>query len=226
MAMPKITLGMNTCFAAKRWPEPEVWCRIIAEDFGLSVVQFCHDQMDPRVRTLTRDLYVHSVCETVQKYGLTIETTFNGTAPYMQNQLAHPDLGMRIDAVEWFEQEIIMAGQLGAKGTGTLCGALSVTDFADSARKKYLEDFAMDAVCHLSKVTYKYGLEFLMWEAMPTHRERPATITDAIHLYERANAVAKIPIRLVLDLGHACAWRHNEPGDLDPYEWLRVLGTK
>ena len=33
--MTEFTLGMNTCFAVKRWPEPEEWARIVAEEFGL-----------------------------------------------------------------------------------------------------------------------------------------------------------------------------------------------
>ena len=39
---------MNTCFAVKRWPEPEEWTRIVAEEFGLKTVQFSFDLMDPR----------------------------------------------------------------------------------------------------------------------------------------------------------------------------------
>ena len=31
--MTEFTLGMNTCVAVKRWPEPEEWARIFAEDF-------------------------------------------------------------------------------------------------------------------------------------------------------------------------------------------------
>ena len=46
--MTEFTLGMNTCFAVKRWPEPEEWARIVAEEFGLKSVQFSFDLMDPR----------------------------------------------------------------------------------------------------------------------------------------------------------------------------------
>ena len=46
--MTEFVLGMNTCFAVKRWPEAEEWARIIAEDFGLKTVQFSFDLMDPR----------------------------------------------------------------------------------------------------------------------------------------------------------------------------------
>lgn len=39
--------GINLSFALKRWPEPSAWARIVRDDFGLGLVQFTLDQLDP-----------------------------------------------------------------------------------------------------------------------------------------------------------------------------------
>ena len=46
--MTKFTLGINNCFAVKRWPEPDAWTKIVASDLELSGVQFSYDLLDPR----------------------------------------------------------------------------------------------------------------------------------------------------------------------------------
>ena len=43
----KIDLGINNCFAVKRWTETEEWCRIVAEEFKIKNVQFSFDLLDP-----------------------------------------------------------------------------------------------------------------------------------------------------------------------------------
>ena len=44
---PRIHLGINTCFAVKRWPEPEQWIRIVTQELGLEYCQFSLDLVDP-----------------------------------------------------------------------------------------------------------------------------------------------------------------------------------
>ena len=40
-------VGVNLCFAIKRWPEPEQWARIVADELGVASVQFTMDLIDP-----------------------------------------------------------------------------------------------------------------------------------------------------------------------------------
>ena len=35
----RIQLGINTCFAVKRWPLPEDWAPIVRDELGLQLVQ-------------------------------------------------------------------------------------------------------------------------------------------------------------------------------------------
>ena len=32
-------LGINTCFAVKRWPQPERWAALVRDELGLDLVQ-------------------------------------------------------------------------------------------------------------------------------------------------------------------------------------------
>ena len=38
-----VRLGINTCFAVKRWPRPIEWARVIRNDLGLRLVQHTLD---------------------------------------------------------------------------------------------------------------------------------------------------------------------------------------
>jgi hypothetical protein len=42
-----MNVGVNLCFAIKRWPEPEEWARIVADELGVSSIQFTMDLIDP-----------------------------------------------------------------------------------------------------------------------------------------------------------------------------------
>ena len=44
--MTVFRLGINTCFAVKRWPEPEEWAAIVRDDLGLDLVQHSLDLAD------------------------------------------------------------------------------------------------------------------------------------------------------------------------------------
>ena len=42
----KARLGINTCFAVKRWPEPGDWARIVRDELGLEVVERAIDRTE------------------------------------------------------------------------------------------------------------------------------------------------------------------------------------
>ena len=44
--MARFRLGINTCFAVKRWPLPEEWARIVRDELGLDLVQHSFDVVD------------------------------------------------------------------------------------------------------------------------------------------------------------------------------------
>lgn len=213
---------MMNCFAVKRWPEPEVWCKIVAEDFGLQYVQFSFDLLDPRTLPLIRDKICSQIAGATKKYNLHLISVFTGLASYSFNLLLHPDLGMRMDALNWYEQAIKTAAKMGADGTGGHVGALSMQDFKDGSRKKYLMEFLIEALQYLSQIAKEARQKFLLWEPMPLRREPPWTMDEAKKLYRMVNEVAAVPVQFCLDLGHQCTVGTTGK-DRDTYEWLRQL---
>ena len=177
--MASVHLGINNCFAAKRWPEPETWCRIIKEDFGLKIVQFSFDLLAPKTKLEVQQGLAEQVAQALKNNKLALTSTFTGGSIYSLSMLLHPNLGMRLDALEWFEKAIALSGKLGAETTGGHLGAYSCDDYHRSDRKQYLFDFFTEALVHLSVLGKKAGFKFLLWEPMPVLREGPATIKEA-----------------------------------------------
>jgi hypothetical protein len=68
----KIHLGVNNCFAVKRWPEPEEWLRIVAEEFQVRYVQFSLDIFDPLLYPSAKIKECHKIRRLSERFGITI----------------------------------------------------------------------------------------------------------------------------------------------------------
>jgi len=150
-AMTEFTLGMNTCFAVKRWPEPEEWARIIAEDFGLKSVQFSFDLMDPRAGSGVVASYIDHTRIECARYGLSIHSTFTGFLPFMNNLLLHPEPAFRDDAKAWFKAAIEVTARMKVSMTGGYFGALSMKDVSDANRRQERMDGWLDGLRELAQ---------------------------------------------------------------------------
>src|SRR5437660_6680813 len=169
--MPDLHLGINTCFAVKRWPEPEQWLTIIKEELGLSCCQFSLDLVDPMLDEAAIDAYADAVREHAAATGIMLHSTFTGLAAYSWSLLLHPDSGMRDAAMRWYERAINFTARLGALGTGGHLGALSVRDVADEGRKQTLLAEIRERLEILSCYGAGRGLQFLLFENMAVPRE-------------------------------------------------------
>jgi len=222
VSMATIKLGINNCFAVKRWPEPWAWSRIVGKDLGLDVVQFSYDLLDPMLREPILSLIADETLEACRSNGVTIDTTFTGLIGYSMNLLSHPNIAMRLEALRWYEQAVLAAKKFRARGTGGHVASMSVQDFGDGKRRSYLESFLIESLQYLASIASKMDQKFLLWEPMPLSREQPCTIARAKELLDKANDGSKLPIRFCIDVGHQCAW-DAKGKDLDPYAWLREL---
>jgi sugar phosphate isomerase/epimerase len=220
--MTDFTLGINLCFAVKRWPEPSEWARIVAEEFGLKDVQFTFDLMDPRAPAgVVASTIDHTRIE-CERYGVRIHSTFTGFIPYMGNLLLHPEQPYRDDAKAWFKAAIDVTARMKVASTGGYFGSLTMKEVADPARRQERMDGWLDALRELAQEAKDKGLEALLVEAMAGWREPPTGIGESLALAELKTAV---PIRIAIDLGHAVV-KGREGDDLDPYAWLRKVGPK
>lgn len=218
--MTDLSLGVNTCFAVKRWPEPAVWADLVAGNLGLGLVQHTLDFVDlwaPATDTLRAADAVKAACDAA---GLVVHSTFTGLVAYSSNLLLDPDPGARRRALDWYRRAIDWTAACGGRATGGHVGAFSVTDWHDVRRRTALEDELRDHLADLAGYAHRAGLDYLMVENLAAARE-PATMASIRRLLHDG-APARVPVRLCLDVGHQVV-PGTDGDDRDPYAWLRQM---
>jgi sugar phosphate isomerase/epimerase len=215
-------LGINAGFAINRFPEPEVWLRIVGEELGLRYVQFVADLLNPFLPYRVIQHQVNKIKKLSEKYNVKIDTTFTSAFTRV-NHLMHPEPIVRDAWFQWFKDFILMSVELGARGIGSHFGIMSVTDLENEKRRDMITESAIELWQKLSEFASEQGVDFLMFEPMSIPREMACTIDETLNLYNRVNNGATIPIKLCLDVDHGFALS-KDPRDIDPYTWLEELG--
>jgi len=213
-------LGINTCFAVKRWPRPEDWAPIVRDRLGLTLVQHSLDLVDLDAAVDRTAATVRAAAATA---GLRLHSTFTGLAAYSSNLLLDPDPDRRAAAAAWFDRAIAFTAALGAEATGGHVGAFCVPDWLDEEARAAGWDALRAALARLAAEARSAGLAYLVVENLAAARE-PSTIASIESLLTDGDR-ARAPIRLCLDVGHMCV-----PGtsgdDRDPYAWLTRFATR
>lgn len=225
MGKMQANLGMNLSYAAKRWPEPEIWGRQVGERWGLKHVQFDFDCMDPRVEESARDAMCAEIERAAAKYGFDVGSSSIGGGVYAYNLLMHPYVEFRKDALKWCELAAIASEKMGAKSVGGPVGALAMADLRNPARREYLIEDFVEGMRYFARVAALHGQQSVMWEPTPIARELSVDIDETCRLYERMNRDVPIPVVLCLDLGHQCSAGGMTGRNLDLYRWLEELGS-
>jgi len=101
--MTKVKLGINTEFAINRFPEPEVWSRIVGKELGLKYVQFAMDLLNPFLPKIVIGREVEKIKKYTGKYDIKIDTTFTSAFSRI-NHLMHPDALQRKVWFNWFKR--------------------------------------------------------------------------------------------------------------------------
>jgi len=218
-------LGVNNCFAVKRWPLPGEWTDICSGRLDVEFVQFSFDLLDPRTIEPALSEMIAQTLDALAKTGLFVHSTFTGLAAYSFNLLSHPSPGMRTDALNWYANAINVTSRLGVKVTGGHVAALSCSDYADTEKRRFMRRILIENLQHLSSLAAYKGLELFLWEPMPLLREPPCAIDDAKHLLKEVNEKSKIPVKLAIDTGHQCTVG-LEGRDNDVYAWLSELASE
>jgi len=214
-------VGLNLCFAIKRWPEPEEWARIVADELDVKAVQFTMDLIDPWWPESDRRAMAGRVRTAAAARGIAIHSVQIGLAGYTYNGLLHPDETARRIAEDWWRRSIDMAAELGAGAVGGPIGALSVADAASSDRRAALYAEVVDRLGGLAGHARQSGLEALLIEPTPLPREIPSTIAEAKRLIADTSGGA-VPLRFVIDVGHAL-YRPLYGEDASLVPWLSEL---
>ena len=210
-------LGINNCFAVKRWPLASEWASIVRQDLGLDIVELSLDTLPGLTDPARTGTIVESTRAALDRYALTVEATFTGLSAYSFNLLMHPDERERDAAERWFEAVIDGTAALGARATGGHVGAMSVAEYADPRGRSVRWAALKHHLGRLSAHARKAGLDHFLVENLAAARE-PSTFITIDDLLTEGDA-GHVPIRLCLDVGHQVVPGASET-ERDPYVWL------
>jgi len=213
-----VRLGINNCFAVKRWPLPADWARVVRDELGLDIVELSLDLVEGIDDAAGTERAADQIRSALGEHGLRAETVFTGLAAYSRNLLMHPDAEHRRSALEWYLAVVDLAAAIGARGVGGHVGAMSVAEWAspELRTRRWAElQFALAEIAASAKAA---GLDYLLVENLASPRE-PSTIAELETLLTDGDA-GHVPVRLCLDVGHQCV-PGTSGADRDPYAWLR-----
>ncbi len=174
-----ILLGMNNGFAAKNFPEPSAWARIISKDLGLRVVQHSFDLLEPLTPEPGRSQLCEEVLRAAKENGLTLHSTFTGLIIYAQNHLAHPSPIVRNQAFLWFQAALEVSQKLGVEACGGHIGAMSAADYAHAERRTFIRNNLVESVRNLASLAASLGQKYNAHAARNPAHTRRSHRTDA-----------------------------------------------
>ncbi|HUZ68875.1 MAG TPA: TIM barrel protein [Candidatus Saccharimonadales bacterium] len=218
-----VTLGINTCFALKRWPRPADWAALVRNDLGLDFVELSLDLIEGTDTFAGRRDAIERTRAALDAYGLHARATFTGLAAYALDLLMHPDATRREGAMVWYRDVIDLTAALGCNATGGHVGAMSVPDWSDPERRAERWETLKRDLNTLAEHARNAGLDYLLVENLVAVRE-PSMMAQIEDLLTEGDA-DHVPWRLCLDVGHQCV--PGTTGDeRDPYAWIQRFGSR
>jgi sugar phosphate isomerase/epimerase len=219
----RYVLGINTCFAVKRWPEPAAWAEIVRSRLGLEIVQHSLDLVDLSAGAPSRRRQARDVRDACAGAGIELHSTFTGLAAYSTNALLHPDPALRRAAERFFSRAIAFTAEAGGRATGGHVGAYSARSWEDPDERAALDHELHASLSRLAEEARRAGLTELYIENMAAQRE-PSRMEDVERLLT-AGGATRVPVLLCLDVGHQVVGGTTGE-ERDPYAWLRRFGER
>ena len=220
----QIKLGINTGFALNRYTAPEQWIPLVAETFGLRLVQFTADLLNPSLPDDIIAAQLPKIQGLLADYGVRVAHTFTSAFTRV-NHLSHPDPAIRAYWVDWFGRFARISAALGAESMGSHFGILTVPDLADPAVRAERFQQDIDGWHQIAAMAAKEGLHYLTWEPMSLPREYGETLAETRRIHTAVNQDSPLPFKLCLDVDHGDVASAN-PDDTDPYAWIREFARE
>jgi len=213
-------LGINMGWAVNRYPEPEVWARIVAEDLGLHYVQLVADLINPFWPEDYIEDQVGRILAACERHDLVVESIMTSTFTRV-NHLFSPDERAREFWLDWFVRLLQIGARLGVRNAGSHFGIMTFDTYESQDRRSEMLRAGVEGWQRLSRVDGSLGLSELIFEPMSVPREMGTTVEETQGLLDAVNQDADVPLRVCLDVGHA-----PHPSQRDPYRWIVELGAQ
>ncbi|MBD3352690.1 MAG: hypothetical protein GF364_14480 [Candidatus Lokiarchaeota archaeon] len=197
--MLDIDLGVTTNFAPRRWPSVKQWIEIIHGKLEMELCELSLDLLDPFTREPTKTAMIQEIVESCDDYEVQIYSTHTGNSVKNSNLFFHPDLGMRLNTIEWFENAIDITAGIDAVATGGYIGTMTEDFNRNQKKSHYLLDFAEDCLVYLSNLSYEAGLNCFLWELLPSLLNQ-FKIEQIIAVLDNINSISKAPTKIALNI--------------------------
>lgn len=195
-----------------------------AEDFKVKNVQFTLDLIDPWWPSTKRNQLASAYKEAMERNGVKIASVFGGVASYTYAQLLAPTQIQREISFQFFKRAIDLTVELGADVFGTPIGGMSNEDVNSAVSSAVLYESALSSLRALSRYGKEKGLHEIHIEATPLISEFLYTPQAAKKFMQDLDGTTAIPIRLLIDWGHALF--HQIPDTkADMAYWLKECST-
>lgn len=200
---PRIVLGIDNCFASKRWVRPSEWARVIS-GLGLRYVEASADtECDPLYMggAFTRD-WIEDVRVQCEKYGIAVKNVYSGHGTYATCGLSHYDgRVIRRFTDQWMKAQIDTAKSLGA-GFGFFAHGFEELLLQDDGL--YSEKLAQlyATLAEIAEYGQKQGVRYVGIEQMYSPHQPPWRIEDARELMKAVLQCSGAPFYITEDLGH------------------------
>ncbi len=212
-------LGVNMGWAVNRYPEPEVWTRIVREELGLGYVQLVADLINPFWPEDYVDDQVRRIGAACEKHDIVVESIMTSTFTRV-NHLMSPDERAREFWLEWFKKLLRIGSRLGVRSGGSHFGIMTFDTYGDPAKRRSALSAAVEGWQQLTYEAERLGMSELIFEPMSVPREMANTVEETRELLGLVNEDAGVPLRVCLDVGHA-----PHPSQRDPYPWIVALAA-
>ncbi|GMV93279.1 MAG: hypothetical protein AMXMBFR82_30570 [Candidatus Hydrogenedentota bacterium] len=219
-----VTLGINTGFAINRFPEPDDWVAVVADELGLGNVQFTADLLNPFLPEDVVRREAEIIRDLCARKSIRVQTTFTSAFTRV-NHLMHPNPEIQQVWTDWFKRFFRLSRDLGAEGGGSHFGIMSVRDNADPAIRERRIQQAVNAWRELSEYGAEIGFDYMIFEPMSIPREVAETIPATRDIMDRCAEGFAIPMLLCLDVDHGDL-QSTDPDDTDPHAWIRAFGKE
>lgn len=213
---PKISLGIDNCFASKRWTQPGTWMKII-RDLGISLVEVSADtECDPLyLGPEYMKAWVLKVQESSSETGIQVANLYSGHGTYSTTGLTHTEQSARIFFRDhWLKAQMATAALFNA-GMGFFAHGIDETVLQSPQKYQAALDTLSEDLGELAVFAQGIGLKALSLEQMYTPHQPPWTIEGARKLIEDVFEKHAAPLYLTLDLGHMNGQQYFQKPDRD-----------
>ncbi|MBE5773388.1 MAG: hypothetical protein E7337_05580 [Clostridiales bacterium] len=202
---PRIHLGIDNCFAIKRWTAPREWGRVVNE-MGMKYVEAVPDlECEPLLNPDDyRQEWIDEVNRMRDDTGTQVVMFYSNDSTYDSIGFSHPDRRIRRHFVEkWFGNFIKMASAIGSD-IGYYVQATPESMLYSKEGRRQAAEYAYECMVDVNKMAGAAGIKHVALEQMYTPHQPPFTIKGMRDLIVNITKDSGVPFYLTEDVGHHC----------------------